>query len=216
MIAYLVTNQANGKQYIGVTSSALSRRWRDHLSKARRGSRTALHAAIRKYGEDQFVIRVIASVSSKQEAGNLEVQLIKEYSTKVPHGYNITDGGDGVIGLPPEMLERIAQQNRGRKHTEDAKRRIGIGAKGRVVAQSAREKIGNARRGKPLSAEHKAKLAAAKQGKRLPPRTDQHRQKIAEGLKQAHAKRPGPSWRLEPSSRKSPRRSSGRQPKQRG
>jgi len=46
---YKITNTLNGKVYIGKAND-MNRRWVEHLSVARRGSRKPLYAALRKYG----------------------------------------------------------------------------------------------------------------------------------------------------------------------
>lgn len=42
MIAYCVCNIVTDKRYIGVTTTPLPKRWTAHLSRARRGTKTAL------------------------------------------------------------------------------------------------------------------------------------------------------------------------------
>ena len=93
---YIVTNKANGKQYVGI-SKDLKRRWDQHLSA--NGSAPALHAAIKKYGADGFVFSHICDAFDFEAACDLERMLIQQHNTKAPHGYNLTDGGDGAAGL---------------------------------------------------------------------------------------------------------------------
>jgi len=189
IVVYLVTNNVTGKQYIGFTAQSLRRRWSGHLHSARKGARTAIHSAIRKYGFAAFSITEIATCATRGEAAETEARLIVWHQTKAPNGYNLTDGGEGVRGLAPEMLERIAAMNRGRHHTDDARQRIGRAAIGRQKSEKGRAAISAARRGKQLSPEHRQKLSAAKLGKKMPPRSSDHKARISAGLVLAHARR---------------------------
>jgi len=148
-----------------------------------------LHAAIRKHGEMSFRIESIASAITRDDLSALECALIRQYATKAPLGYNLTDGGDGVVGLDPEIVARTAERNRGRKHSAEALRLIGEASRGRVATPETRRAIGRARKGIPLSLEHRAKLSAAKAGKKLPPRSKEHSARISDGLRRAHARR---------------------------
>jgi group I intron endonuclease len=107
MIAYLITNTMNGKQYIGITKGSLNRRFKAHLNTAKKADdNIALYNAIRKYGVDAFTVEQIASSFSRKDLCALEVQLIAQYKTKAPNGYNLTDGGDGLSGYTktPEQI----------------------------------------------------------------------------------------------------------------
>lgn len=177
MIAYLITNNSNGMMYVGVTSMTLRRRWTCHRAEALSGrGQRVLCKAIRKYGIDNFSIEALARASSREDLGDLETILVRQYGTKVPNGYNMTDGGHGT---------------QGRAMSEDARRKISLGGKGRIVRPETRERIRRGHQGKVLSAEHRAKLAAAKLGKKMPPRSAVHKQRISEGLYRAHARRKG-------------------------
>jgi group I intron endonuclease len=124
---YTITNSTNNKKYVGITSN-IQKRWHDH-SKAD-GFCTALHRAIKKYGKDNFIFEHIADAFNWENACKLEQQLIKDFNTKSPNGYNLTLGGDGTLGFKhteeekkrrsercptrnPEMLKIIADKQRG-------------------------------------------------------------------------------------------------------
>lgn len=187
--AYVITNLVSGKRYIGITRRALHRRWSDHKVSARKGVKTALASAIRKYGEEAFSIQHIASASSVDNLQALEIVLIRQEGTLAPGGYNLTTGGEGVRGLPAYVRQRIGDANRGRRHTPEAKALIGMASKGHQVSEQTKDRIRSKHVGKILSAEHREKLAAAKLGKKLPPRSLEHSRKISEGLVRAHERR---------------------------
>ena len=55
---YKIKNKINNKIYIG-QSKDINNRWKRHLYDARNGSSTLLHAAIRKYGIDNFEFSIV-------------------------------------------------------------------------------------------------------------------------------------------------------------
>ena len=72
----------------------LAQRWREHRQDARRGRRTALCHAIRKYGEEHFEIRELARVPLMW-LDEEERRFIARLNTGKPNGYNIAAGGRG-------------------------------------------------------------------------------------------------------------------------
>ena len=186
MKAYVVTNKISGKMYVGITARSLRRRWVEHLQESVRGrTNSALHAAIRKYGAEAFEIKECGIAENWEALCALEIRLIGEMKTLAPVGYNMTKGGDGVVGLPSEKRAEIANKLRGRKHTEEAKRKIGEASKGRPTSQKTKALLSSAHKGKKLTDAHKEKLSAAKIGKSLKPRTAIHSLRISEGLRRA-------------------------------
>lgn len=93
-IIYLVTNLANGKRYVGQTVQRLSMRKWVHLREAASGSPFAFHRAIRRYGDASFKWEEMATVPAR-ELDSYEVAYIAMIGSRVPNGYNMTDGGDG-------------------------------------------------------------------------------------------------------------------------
>ena len=102
IVAYIITNHKTdneNKQYIGITKQQIMRRYNQHWSEVKRGSKNLLHCAMRKYGKDAFTIEQIGSADSWDELLELERELICKHKTFVPDGYNLTLGGEGVLGL---------------------------------------------------------------------------------------------------------------------
>ena len=103
---YCITNLVSGKRYVGHTNS-IDRRWREHQSHARRGSRYPLHAAIRKYGTENLVVTCVRVVrSSYVDLLQAEVEEISNFGCLKPAGYNLTAGGEGVDFSDPEIKAR--------------------------------------------------------------------------------------------------------------
>jgi group I intron endonuclease len=123
---YKITNLVNGKVYIG-KSGHLEKRWRNHLSIAARGKQdpsfSIIHAAIRKYGKDNFRFEIIESHYSEQESFDREKYWITECQSNIykhgsKYGYNLTDGGEGPTGCVPseETRKKISEACSGEKN----------------------------------------------------------------------------------------------------
>lgn len=90
MYVYQITNQVNGKMYIGITNN-YKKRWENH--KCNNDPTMAIAQAIKKYGAENFTFEILFSNLSIEDASLKEKQLIRDKNTKVPFGYNIADGG---------------------------------------------------------------------------------------------------------------------------
>ena len=90
---YLLRNKVNSKIYIGQTRRTLSERIKDHCSKRSKQS-TIITRAIHKYGIDNFDIEVLdTNIPSQKQLDELEILYISCFKSRVPSGYNATDGG---------------------------------------------------------------------------------------------------------------------------
>lgn len=110
MRVYLARNRANGKAYVGKTTRPVLTRWYEHVN----GAESIVSAAIAKWGESAFDIALLEVCDDEQALNEAEIRWIEHYNTFRGPGYNATAGGEGAHGY---------------RHTEDAKRRIGEGAK---------------------------------------------------------------------------------------
>jgi len=125
-IIYKITNIINGKIYIGVTRHSIEKRLIQHKSDAKRRKQCRLHNAMMKYGVDNFTIELIESIqtSDYNVATNREIENIKIYkSLDKTIGYNMTVGGEGVVGHTPwskgktketdATMQKISEKQRG-------------------------------------------------------------------------------------------------------
>ena len=175
---YLITNLKNKKQYVGITKFSLEERFSQHIKRG-----FLLTEAIRKYGQKTFSIELVEQVESAERVYELEQYYIKQYDTKVPNGYNLTDGGDGISGL---------------KHNDETKEKIKLSRigkpsnnKGKTWKQKNKRPVGFIRgeyktrkdKGKKFTSEIKDKMKANnldKYGVENP----MHREEVKEKLKQ--------------------------------
>src|SRR5690554_7590155 len=88
---YRISCCKSQKEYIGLTKQTIEKRLYQHIKDAkRRKGKTAIGAAIRKYGESSFHITQIASCLTQADALACEVLLIEQHNTMRPNGYNLT------------------------------------------------------------------------------------------------------------------------------
>ena len=101
---YRVINNINGKIYVG-KSVNIKERWNTHIRESKvndeqwnsnyRGVRTPFHAAMRKYGIENFTFEVLEECDQEQ-LNEKEKYWIKELNAIDREiGYNVTLGGDG-------------------------------------------------------------------------------------------------------------------------
>lgn len=91
---YKITNLINGKIYIG-QSQHPNRRWVEHCSHAKNNTdQYPIHLAINKYGKDNFKMEILEWT---EDYNNRENQLIKEYNSYCPNGYNVINGGPNPV-----------------------------------------------------------------------------------------------------------------------
>jgi group I intron endonuclease len=162
MKAYKITNSINGLVYIGITSKSIEERWRLHKNWVTWKKPYGLHAAIREFGVLNFVIEHIASAKTFEDLRELEKQLIKQYNSLTPNGYNKTSGGQGVLGykhteasrkimsekskafgprtMPREAIERSRASRIGKKRTEEQKKLMSVNRIGKGLLNDAARK----------------------------------------------------------------------------
>ena len=90
---YQITNQINGKIYIGKTERTIQERWREHCKDylRERFYDRPLYRAMRKYGLSNFTIELLEETNNPEER---EIFWIEQKGS-FKHGYNATMGGDG-------------------------------------------------------------------------------------------------------------------------
>ena len=118
MHIYSITNEMNGKIYIGKTvRSNLRQYFQQKCSEAFRciSKHSHLYAAIRKYGKGHFRIESpISCLATNFQLCLWEKALIYAFNSTNPEvGYNICKGGEGRTG--PHSLESRAKMRRASK-----------------------------------------------------------------------------------------------------
>ena len=142
MLVYCIKNTVNNKEYIGLTTRTLEKRWKQHIYESNKQDswewNTPLGNAIKKYGKDLFEVFVLEECSSETEMKQKEIQLIKERkSLASENGYNLSFGGDGRMGhkLSEETKRKIGEGNIGKVMSNEAKEKMSVAAKKRSVGK---------------------------------------------------------------------------------
>ena len=168
-VVYLILNKVNGKPYVGQTTRPLDRRFLEHAT----CKKTIIGKAIQKYGRENFYCGVIKTCASKTEMDTWEKFLIILLKTKVPYGYNITDGGEGTIGYicTDETRAKKSAALKGRPKSAEHRANLSVAQKGRPLAATTCANMSEAQRGeknhnygRPLPSETCSKIAAANRG----------------------------------------------------
>lgn len=148
----------SGKVYVGITSKKCSSRWgisgKRYLFKQKNGdfAHPAFAAAIIKYGWDTFEHIIVESGLTEEEAKNMEKELISIYKGK-GISYNITDGGDGRLGVSF-------------KHSEESKKAISLHHR-RFQLDSTKRKISETQKGVKFPEWRKKLLSEAHSHERI-------------------------------------------------
>ena len=163
---YLIVNKVNQKLYFG------SHCWNgDGVDPNYYGSGKIIKQAIEKYGKDNFIVYPIQFYSNAEECRKAEEELLTRYDiANNPYCYNIKNSAIGW--------------DKGKKHTEETRKKISQANKGKKRTEEARKKLSQANKGKTLSDEHRQKLSESKKGENNPNygkhHTDEHRKKLSQ------------------------------------
>ena len=112
---YKITNDINGKQYIGKTYyQNIQERWKEHCKSSRKEEckKRPLYRAINKYGIEHFHIEEVEYVPPEVNLEEREIYWIAQYNT-YQNGYNATSQ---IVGyLTTGDLTYITSHDRSRQ-----------------------------------------------------------------------------------------------------
>ena len=206
-VIYLRPNLINGKKYVGKTTDLKTRQYNwNNLTQPYAGP--AINNARAKYGIDNFGFEILKECND-DELDYWEKYYIKELNTKVPYGYNMTEGGDGNNGYSPteETRKKISEAQKGEKHwnygkhlSEETRKKISIINKGKKLSEETRKKLSEAAKGRKPSELCRMRQIEAVKGKKRSPEairksaegrrgykhTEETRKKISETAKGKH------------------------------
>lgn len=98
----MITNNINGKCYVGQTSN-VDQRQEQHFEKSHN---IHLRRSIAKYGKENFDFSILTTCKTKEEVNSEEIRLIEEHKA-FTDGYNLTQGGEGGNTLlDPEVASK--------------------------------------------------------------------------------------------------------------
>lgn len=148
----------NGKAYVGITGRTAAVRFAEHVTYSRIGkNKVAVHLAIAKYGAANVIVETLAENSDWGKLQALEVQAIATYNTRPPYGYNLTRGGDGVVGFDEITRAKMGAANIGKLASAETRAKLSASGKGRKRSDATR-----ARMRKPKSEEHECRTKGSR------------------------------------------------------
>lgn len=153
---YRHENKINRKSYIGITSRTNpNRRWQNGEGYKDQ----VFYRAIQKYGWNNFNHIIEAANLSEQEAKRLEIQLIRKYKTG-GICYNVTDGGDGRLGIPmhKHTKQALIKANTGKVCSEETRKKISESEKGKHCSEESKQLYRNLYTGRKLAESTKEKI----------------------------------------------------------
>ncbi|MFT9089818.1 MAG: NUMOD3 domain-containing DNA-binding protein, partial [Gluconacetobacter sp.] len=122
---YLLTNDINGKKYVGISYNPPGR-WQEHF-----GGKNVISKALRKYGFENFTKEVIA-VSNRKGALELEEHYCEIHNSLQPNGYNLKAGGHGSHQTSEETRSKMSAALKGRKLSLEYRAQMSIRHKGKA------------------------------------------------------------------------------------
>lgn len=173
---YKIKNKINKKCYIGQTSRGFKVRVSEHLRSARSGNRnSAIHKALRKYGEANFEFTIVVDNVPEDLLDGLEINVIAAEQAYGKYGYNLGEGGNTNRNriVSTETRHKLSKAKLGKKmnltdeeravlsenmkgtnnpmygktHTEETKRMISALNKGRRASESTKKKLSDSCKG---------------------------------------------------------------------
>ena len=105
---YQITNDINGKIYIGKTEFSIEKRFKEHCQDAfsPQKENRPLYQAMQKYGIEHFHIKLIEKTDKPEEREQYWIEQKRSFK----YGYNATMGGDGKKYLDYDMLIAAYQE----------------------------------------------------------------------------------------------------------
>lgn len=159
---YIIRNNSNSLVYVGQTSKSIEERFSGHLQECRKRNSRDLYKAMRELGESNFYVELLCTVTSQEEADDMERYFISLYNSDGVGGYNMDRGGHGGVFTK--------DSKRYNKHLET------------VQSQSHRKMMSDImkeyKKTHPVTEEHRKHLSEANKGKLCGPHhgfTDEQR-----------------------------------------
>ena len=180
---YKITNQINGKVYVGITKLELDQRWKQHVSQSK-SPKYPLHRAINKHGQDNFCITLLYECDDRRTISEMEEPTILSYDSR-ENGYNVAKGGyGGDLGDAVNAKRKITISN----YSDEVKQRLSDMRRVRQTGQTKHNSSGRKSQSEKLMGnqhalglkhtdETKRKISEANANK---PKSDSTKQKMSD------------------------------------
>lgn len=135
----------NGKRYIGQTVQILTKRLTQHFYCDVKND-ILLGRAINKYGKHNIKI-VTLLLCDRCQLDYYEVKYIRQYTTRVPYGYNIDKGGSGKLEMSEETKLKISNSLKGVRKTSEHSQNISKGRIGIIFTDEHKKRLSDSSSG---------------------------------------------------------------------
>lgn len=170
---YITINLISNKKYIGKHKS-------ETFDENYKGSGIALKNAIKKYGQDNFICKILKKCDSLEELNYWEKHFTEKYNAvKSPDFYNLKEGGDGGGAPGCRYMTNGTECKKVLLENVDVYLENGYSFGGPIPSKETILKRANANRGKkhPTAG---AKISKALSGRKL---SDCHKKKLSKSHK---------------------------------
>tara|TARA_Y100000034_G_scaffold137029_1_gene218856 strand:+ start:8933 stop:9685 length:753 start_codon:yes stop_codon:yes gene_type:complete len=190
-LIYVIRNSKNTNCYIGLTSKTVQERFEEHKERGKKLTKQyEIYEAMYSIGIEHFTIEELYCSPDLDHICKMEKHFITKYDS-FNNGYNMNKGGIGLFQHTNITKQKMSENNYwrgknrsginnpmyGRKHTEEAKKKIQQSKFGNTFrlgkkhSEETRKKISKAtigripyNKGIPMSEETKKKLSESKKG----------------------------------------------------
>lgn len=107
---YKITNQINGKIYIGKTNRTIQERFEEHCRDylKRKNEKRPLYSAMKKYGIHNFSVEQVEKCTLNEVEAREKYWI--EFYGSFKYGYNATLGGDGKAYIDRDLVIKTYQE----------------------------------------------------------------------------------------------------------
>ena len=150
----------------------------------------------RTHQQERYITKITSRVFAnlKEEFSKIHSARLTGRTMSAEQKAKISAAGKGRVHSQ-ETIDKRSASCIGKKRTAEQKERMSIAQKGRVAKKYSQEekniisaKISAAGKGRVMSDETKAKLSAINKGKKLPPKSEETKQKMRKPKSEAHKK----------------------------
>lgn len=150
----------------------------------------------RTHQQERYITKITSRVFAnlKEEFSKIHSARLTGRTMSTEQKAKISAAGKGRI-QSQETIDKRSASCTGKKRTLEQKERMSIAQKGRIAKEYSQEekniisaKISAANKGRVMSDETKVKLSAINKGKKLPPKSEETKQKMRKPKTEAHKK----------------------------
>jgi group I intron endonuclease len=166
---YTIKCLKNNKLLIGQSTNIL-RRFSQHKFYLKNNAHDNRHLqfAYNKYGLENFIFEILVTCEEDHlySEENYWCNILNTHNDQF--GYNIKPTNpNGCYRHSQETKLKIGEANKGKKHSEEFKKKCSVRMKGHVKTDEIKQKIKESSIGKKHSEESKQKMSLAKKGKKI-------------------------------------------------